>query len=90
MNLAEKTPGREDASLSVVHVISLYELEKRPQLPSEVLREHEARLVGELARMTHLDRRRFVDWPTIHLADRGAMSLAPYLEVRATVKARSL
>lgn len=40
---------------------------QRPAAPSTVLRQHEASMVADLARMAHLDGRRFTAWPTLTL-----------------------
>ena len=45
--------------------ISVQELAHRQQAPSETLRRHEAELIAEMARMAHLDRRRFSGWPRL-------------------------
>lgn len=48
--------------------ISDHELTSRPGLPSQVLREREAHLIGELARSVALSGHRFDGWPTITLS----------------------
>jgi hypothetical protein len=91
MRLAASTPNRQDAKLGARLAVSLRELEARPVPPSQTIREHEARLIGELAELAHRDGRRFVDWPVLSIARDDTDRWYPHvLDLRAEVQARAL
>lgn len=48
-------------------VMSFRELTERPGLPSQILREAEATLIGNLARSVALSGRKFDGWPSVQL-----------------------
>lgn len=78
---------RQNKTLAVVHTINFREMSDRPGLPSDILREHEARIVGELARMAHLARREFVKWPDFRVEEHRSGFMAPFFELRGAVTA---
>jgi hypothetical protein len=89
MRLAASPPSRQDAKLAGQVAISLHELEARPVPPSQTIREHEARLIGQLAEAAHLDGRRFADWPALSIARVDSDRWYPHvLDLRAEVTAR--
>lgn len=62
------------------------EMTERPGRPSQILREAEASLIGEVARAVALSDKQFVGWPRLELANHSAPWGA--WELRATVEAR--
>ena len=68
--------------------ISEYEINDRPGKPSQVLREIEATLIGELARSVALADHQFDGWPSLELVGPADFMWAPRWELRATVAVR--
>jgi hypothetical protein len=85
------TPDRPDTKLTAVFRVSFTELEQRPQPPSQTIREHEARLIADLARNAHLDGRRFEGWPQLSAVQTAYMGMPDRsLDLRAEVNTRSI
>lgn len=53
--------------LAASRMLSEHELAHRPGFPSEILRQHEALLIAEMARTAHMAGRRFDGWPEFRL-----------------------
>lgn len=66
--------------------VTIRELEERPGLPSQIMREIEASLIGELARSVALSGHQFDGWPKVTVeGDRDKFSHHPVMRVVAEV-----
>lgn len=80
----------DERSYVVQNMFSPHQLEHCPIPPSRMFLEAEARMAAEMARMVHMDGRRFRDWPTFTLVTEfglgGGLARSDIL-LRAEVKA---
>jgi hypothetical protein len=70
-------------------VVNWRELEERPGLPSQIMREVEADVIGRLARSVALSGRRFDGWPEVKLVhERDPLYLRDSVRIVAEVVAK--
>lgn len=74
----------EGRKLAVVQAVSPWHFDRPGILPSQALRNDEARLVAQLAMNAHAAGRKFVGWPKIEMSVADSMRLS-YGELRVSV-----
>lgn len=67
---SSRRPADVALKLGSKRVLAEHDFRAGGMAPSEILRRHEADLIAEMARMAHMDGRRFDGWPTLRLEER--------------------